>query len=210
MTKGGLSKHFNSCSKRREIISSTDQKSGRTDTLYHLQVQDAWNKDYWLHLEMRGSASLADLDSYLRSIWLECCGHLSRFSVGGWGGHEFPMSNKVNQVFQPGIAVTHIYDYGTSSETLVKVMDVRQGKATTNQPIALMARNKMPEFQCMECDKTAEWLCSECVIEEDESGLLCDEHAETHPHENYGGRLPLVNSPRVGMCGYEGPAEPPY
>jgi hypothetical protein len=33
---------------------------------------------------------------------------------------------------------------------------------------------------------------------------------EEHPHESYGEPTLLVNSPRVGLCGYEGPAEPPY
>jgi hypothetical protein len=89
-------------------------------------------------------------------------------------------------------------------------MDVRQGKATTKHPIALMARNKKPELQCMECDQTAEWLCVECLYEDDEPGLLCDVHAESHPHEDYGEPMPLMNSPRVGMCGYYGPADPPY
>jgi hypothetical protein len=50
----------------------------------------------------------------------------------------------------------------------------------------------------------------ECVYEMDEQGTLCDEHARNHPHDNYGEPMPLVNSPRVGMCGYDGPAEPPY
>lgn len=48
------------------------------------------------------------------------------------------------------------------------------------------------------------------VYEHELSGFLCDHHAQDHPHDNYGDPMPLVNSPRVGMCGYEGPAEPPY
>ena len=38
--------------------------------------------------------------------------------------------------------------------------------------------------------------------------MLCDEHAEEHEH--YEGVMAFVNSPRIGMCGYNGPAEPPY
>ena len=38
-----------------------------------------------------------------------------------------------------------------------------------------------------------------------------DKHAKTHPHKEFdGGHIALVNSPRLGMCGYVGPAEPPY
>ena len=159
---------------------------------------------------MKGSAKLADLDSYLRAIWLECCGHLSQFSVGGWQGDEIPMKNRIDRVFRPGVELTHIYDFGTSSETLVKAVGVRQGNPLTKHPIFLMARNDPPEVLCMECDQPATWLCLECVYELDEPGTLCDEHAQDHPHDEYGEPMPLVNSPRVGMCGYTGPAEPPY
>jgi hypothetical protein len=159
---------------------------------------------------MNGSATLADLDHYLRAIWLECCGHLSRFSVGGWSGAEIPTKTKAAQVFEPGVELAHIYDFGTSSETLVKVIATRNGTPLTVHPIALMARNDPSEVHCVECGQPASWLCLECLYELDEPGILCDQHAESHPHEDYGEPVPLVNSPRVGMCGYTGPAEPPY
>ncbi|KJV07139.1 hypothetical protein [Methylocucumis oryzae] len=73
-----------------------------------------------------------------------------------------------------------------------------------------MARNEMPTPPCMECNKTARWLCMECIYEHDESGFLCNEHADSHEHDEYGEPIELVNSPRMGMCGYEGPAETPY
>ena len=120
------------------------------------------------------------------------------------------MRRKVDEVFESGIELTHLYDFGTSSETLIKAIEVREGKPTTSHPIVLMARNKMPELKCEECEETAAWLCNECIYEEDRAGTLCDRHAKKHPHENYGELLAIVNSPRVGMCGYEGPAEPPY
>ena len=210
MTRGGMSRHLGTCAKRQEVITSGNQKRGRDRPLYHLQVQDAWTGDCWLHLEMPGSATLKDLDHYLRAIWLECCGHLSQFSIGGWAGDEISMGTKVSRIFEPGLVLTHIYDFGTSSETLIKVVSVREGKGTTRRPVALMARNNQPEVSCTECKRPASWLCMECLYEYDEPGTLCDEHAEIHPHEDYGEPVPLVNSPRVGMCGYVGPAEPPY
>ena len=210
MTRGGMSRHLRTCANRQEAMASAGQKRGKSESLYHLQVQDAWGGDFWLHLEMPGSATLDDLDYYLRAIWLECCGHLSQFSVGGWAGEEIPMSAKVNQTLEPGVELTHIYDFGTSSETLVKSVAVREGKATTLHPVALMARNDQPEVECVECGQPASCLCMECLYEYDEPGLLCDKHAKTHPHDGYGEPVPLVNSPRLGMCGYDGPAKPPY
>ena len=210
MTRGGLARHLPACSGRQGAIEKANQRPGKEQRLYHLQVQDAWQGDFWLHVEMRGSAPLADLDHYLRAIWLECCGHLSQFSVGGWRGEEISMRRQVKQVFEPGLELTHIYDFGTSSETLVKVVEVREGKSLTSHPIVLMARNETPEAECMECGQAASWLCIECLYESNEWGTLCDEHAEEHAHEEYGEPMPLLNSPRVGMCGYDGPAEPPY
>ncbi|HEY84012.1 MAG TPA: plasmid pRiA4b ORF-3 family protein [Chloroflexi bacterium] len=210
MTKGGLSKHLSSCSQRQETIDAANAKRGAAKQLYHLQVQDAWSPDFWLHLEMNGDATLQDLDYYLRAIWLECCGHLSRFSFGGWGGGEIAKETRIDRIFEPGVELTHIYDFGTSSETLIKAVRAREGKPLTAHPIMLMARNNTPEVVCVECGKPAAYLCMECLYEYDEPGWLCAEHAETHPHDNYGDPVPLVNSPRLGMCGYDGPAEPPY
>lgn len=205
-----MARHLRSCSERQDTIAAADRQAGKAETLVHLQIQDAWAGDYWLHLEMSGSAPLADLDHYLRTVWLECCGHLSRFSEGGWGTEELPFDARAAQVFEPGAELTHIYDFGTSSVTRVKAVSAREGKSTVPHPLALMARNEEPRVPCMECEENASWLCMECIYEHDEAGTLCAHHAEMHAHDDYGGLLPLVNSPRAGLCGYEGPAEPPY
>ena len=210
LAKGGMIKHLSTCSQRQTVMTEANQKPGANQPLYHLRVQDAWGGAFWLDLEMNGSATLKDLDSYLRAIWLECCGHMSRFSIGGWRGDEFPMQTQAGQIFKPEVELTHIYDFGTSSETLIKVVGVREGQPTTAHPLALMARNAPPDVRCMECEQPASWLCMECQYEEDRPGMLCEQHVKKHPHENYGEPVPVVNSPRVGMCGYAGPAEPPY
>lgn len=206
-----MSRHLRACPEREQALETADAKASKEENIYHIQVEDAWGGDFWLHLEVRGSARLKDLDSYLRTIWLECCGHLSMFSFGGWSGEELPMSTKVDRLFEPGMEeLTHIYDFGTSSHTTIKVRDARRGSPLTGKPIYLMARNKAPEVVCMECEQPATYLCVECIYEEELTGLLCEEHVVAHPHDDYGEPLPIVNSPRVGMCGYEGPAEPPY
>ncbi|MGH2541514.1 MAG: IS1096 element passenger TnpR family protein, partial [Ardenticatenaceae bacterium] len=175
-----------------------------------------------LHLEMAGNTTLQDLDSYLRAIWLECCGHLSAFHIGpyrytqlfndGWRiGDEKSLNVPVRKVFAPGMEIPYEYDFGTTSHLLIKVLDEREGRPTTRYPIALMARNEMEPVPCAECGAPATYLCIECMYERDgEDCTLCDEHAEIHPCDDYGEPMPLVNSPRTGMCGYEGPAEPPY
>ena len=204
-------RHLQSCRRRAEIVAESDGKRGKTSSLTHMRVSAALTGDFWMDLEMRGSATLQDLDQYLRAIWLECCGHLSMFSTGGWAEeNELPLDARIDQVFQPGVEIVHVYDFGTSSETLVRAADVRNGRPTTSRPIALMARNNPPELSCMECDQPAEGVCIECTYEAGADGLLCRQHEEAHPHRDYGDPMPVVNSPRMGMCGYDGPAKPPY
>lgn len=210
MTRGGLSRHLAACPQRKEAILKADSGPEKKQTLYHLLIKDAWEGEYWLHAEMPGTATLGELDDYLRGIWLECCGHLSMFSVGGWRGEEISMQRRIAPVFRNGDELTHIYDFGTSSKTSIKMVGKRIGKPLTKHPLYLMARNDPPVIECVECDKPAKWLCYECIHEWGEFGALCDEHAKTHPHDEYGGPQLIVNSPRIGMCGYSGPAEPPY
>ncbi len=209
LSKGGMSKHLATCAARQSAIEKAVQKKGADETIYHLRIQDSYRPEFWLNLEMRGGKQLKDLDNYLRAIWLECCGHLSEFSLGGFQ-NTVGMSRTVEKVFSSAEEVMHIYDFGTSSETLVKRVAVRQGKPLSSKPIFLMARNNPIAETCIECDKPATHLCMECMYEDETWGTLCAEHAESHPHNNYGEPVELMNSPRVGMCGYDGPAEPPY
>jgi hypothetical protein len=205
-----MARHLAKCPQRQERMAGAAQTTRKPETLYHLRAQDAWDGAFWLDLEVRGSATLKDIDAYLRAIWLECCGHLSQFSVGGWGGREIGKQRRVDAVFQGDVELTHIYDFGTSSETRIKAVGQRNGVPTSERPMALMARNLMPEATCIECDQPATHLCMECLIEDETQGTLCEKHARNHPHEDYGEPIELVNSPRLGMCGYTGPAEPPY
>lgn len=208
--KSAAKRHLAVCVKRQEAIVKADAAAGKHETLYHLRAQAAYLPSYWLDLEVRGSAKLKDVDYYLREIWLECCGHMSQFSYGGWSGSELAMSSAIGKIFGNGADVTHIYDFGSESVTLLKTIADREGKALGKHPVTLLMRNQPPAFLCQECQQPATWLCLECIYEEEKEGTLCDKHAEQHPHGNYGEPLPLVNSPRVGVCGYEGPAEPPY
>jgi hypothetical protein len=210
IAKGAASRHIQKCPGRLSVVEQAEKGAGKNEELFYLRVEDAYMKEFWLDLEMRGSRTLEDLDMYLRDIWLECCGHLSEFSLERWGD-EIPMERRVLPVFDKHERLVHIYDFGHSSETTIRVISKRKGKATTQYPIALMVRNLMPQTTCCQCEKPAEYLCQQCLYENGgEDYLLCAEHTEDHPCDDYGAPDRLVNSPRVGMCGYCGPAEPPY
>ncbi len=213
MTGGGLTRHLKTCKNRLNTIKEVNQRAEAKISLYHLLAKSG---RHWLHLEMRGTATLEELDSYLRSIWLECCGHLSQFQIGpytfsdmpndGWGESE-SLDVEVSRLFRQKMSFEHEYDFGSTTESKIQVMDERRGVPTTPHPIALMARNDAPKFECLECGEDAVYFCQECVY----SGpsTLCEEHSEEHEcgEEML---IELVNSPRIGECGYDGPAEPPY
>ena len=210
IVKRSVFKHLEKCPGRVAKIVLSNTTTRPEEILWHLRVQSAYAKEFWLDLEMKGSATLEQLDKYLRAIWLECCDHLSMFTIGGWGGIEIDKARKADSIFEAGLVLRHLYDFGTTSETDIQAVEFRKGHPLSKHPIYLMVRNNAPEAYCQECGQPAEWLCIECLYEDERTGFLCNEHVEAHPHEQYGEPMPLVNSPRTGMCGYEGPAEPPY
>jgi hypothetical protein len=209
VAKGFTEKHLSKCAARQAALAKAETQTSKVETLYLLRVQANGVPEFWLDLEVRGQAKLADLDNYLRAIWLECCGHLSQF--GDFREEEWDMDESIAESLPVGSEVLHLYDFGTTSETLVKSTSQRMGKPLTKYPIVLLMRNELPETKCVECGAPeAKWFCQECMYEDANSGELCDKCAEGHPHDNYGEPVELVNSPRMGACGYDGPAEPPY
>jgi hypothetical protein len=104
--------------------------------------------------------------------------------------------------------IPYEYDFGTTSELMFKVVEQRQGKSTTKNPIVLMARNSFQPPPCSECGQPAASVCAECIWDEPKAAVFCEDHTSEHEHDDM--LMPVVNSPRTGMCGYTGPAEPPY
>ncbi len=210
MTRRKLFNHLEKCAKREETIEIAEKSKKSSQKLFHLRAKHPYTLEFWLDLEVKGSATLKDLDHYLKAIWLECCGHLSEFSRGDFFNDELSMNKSIEAIFKKEKAVYHSYDFGTTSETIVELISVREGKPLSSNPMFLMSRNEMPEEKCLECDKISTHICLECLYENEKGWLYCDDHTEEHPCEEYGEPMPVVNSPRLGMCGYEGPADPPY
>ncbi len=208
-TNQGITRHLSACDEREEAIQQAEGEQNET-IHYHLKVQAQRAPDYVLHLEVSGDTPLKELDAYLRGIWLECCGHMSMFTMEAWSGNEIQMERTVGEVFRSRKQLTYIYDYGTESRLTLKKMDTRTGPSTIEKPVGLMARNRPLRHDCMKCEEEAEYLCRECQIETRETGLLCPDHREEHTCKDYGTPDRIVNSPRFGLCGYTGPAEPPY
>ncbi len=220
-SKAGMSRHLTTCRQDHALARLEGQGRLRTTPLFHLVVEGADRPMYWLHLEVPMDAKLKNLDTFLRNIWLECCGHLSAFTIEGtryeldtggvdgmwamfFGPSTPPQSMNValGEVLRPGLSFWHEYDFGTTTELTGRVVSEYEGKAR-GKSIQILARNDPPPFQCEKCDQLAVWVCSQCIYEG--GGWLCKKHAPRHKcgEEML---LPVVNSPRVGMCGYTGEA----
>lgn len=203
-SKQAMARHLEACEKRK----SSKKASASPQRAFHLLVEGRHAPEYWIHLEAAANATLQDLDGLLRDLWLECCGHLSAFAIAGQSYSSMVMEEfdgesmkvKLGEVLFPKMKFQHEYDFGTTTELTLKVVAARES-AIKRGDIILMARNEPPLIVCDECGEKATQLCSQCIYEG--AGALCDDCANEHEcGEDM--PLPVVNSPRVGMCGYTG------
>jgi hypothetical protein len=163
---------------------------------------------YWLHLEVRADASLKTFDTFLRGLWLECCGHMSQFFIEdeayvSSAARELSarsMNVPLGKLLRPGMTFAYEYDFGTPTELRLRVVAERDG-AWQREAVQLLARNNPPVIPCEACGKEATQVCTQCIYEG--QGWLCDACVAAHACGD-DMLLPVVNSPRVGMCGYEG------
>lgn len=80
--KGKMTQHLKYCKQRMANLKAETSAGAEKTKLFHLVVEGRDLPMYWMHLEMPTSATLEDLDEFLRDTWLECCGHLSEFKIG--------------------------------------------------------------------------------------------------------------------------------
>jgi len=71
-----MSRHLTACWEKH-LRPEPGKKARRW---FHLVVEGQYARDYWLHLQAPVYRTFGELDSVLRAIWLECCGHLSAFN----------------------------------------------------------------------------------------------------------------------------------
>lgn len=205
--QGGMTRHLLSCKARQDAL-ATEEKS---DKIYHLRIEGMYAPQYWMNVEIAGSKQLEHLDQFLRDIWLECCGHLSAFDINRKRYASYPMAEyreqslkkSIKDVLYDELAFDHTYDYGTSTDLTLKVVEVHEGKLPARgEVVRILARNNPPNYLCSACgEKQAKYICPFCVY--DDGGMLCAKCAKKHEcgEETL---LPLVNSPRTGECGFTG------
>jgi hypothetical protein len=230
--KAEINRHLKTHLKTHLKQKATESPKGKsyfvnveTDSLYG-------STPYFLSLWVNGTATMQDIDDFLRDIWLECCGHMSAFtdpanvSQGDvfdamklleQGEHEayeklmeaidgeIPMDKKVNKFFHKGLKLKYEYDFGSSTNLQLTVIAEYLVKA--DKKITLLSRNEPLEWLCHSCQK--EPATQICIVHGwDDDSMFCEKCAKKHAKkcsdfEDYAA-IPVVNSPRMGVCAYEG------
>jgi hypothetical protein len=170
-----------------------------TQTFCHIVVDAG---EYFIHLLVKGDASMKVIDSFLKDIWLECCGHMSGF---GHNNFKVSMNHKVIDVFDTRIKIFHDYDYGTTTRVFLK--GLKNYQLNLKEKIILLSRNEPLKLMCATCKKKpAVNICTTCNY--DDYSFFCESCSEKHEKvcEDFAdySSMPIVNSPRMGECGYTG------
>ena len=196
-SKSVMTKHLQSCMGKAHIDEEHTKGSSSSLRFFHLLVEGHDLPEYWMHLKVSSHARFEDLDNFLRDIWLECCGHMSAFRIGR---EEVRKGKKLEYGLHPGMQLIYVYDFGSTTELMLKVVSEFKSNIKKGE-VEILARNDPPQIKCSHCDNLATSICTECIYED--AGWLCDDCAEDHKcGEDI--LLPVVNSPRTGVCGYVG------
>ena len=162
------------------------QRRGRRNArkTAHISVR-APGRPHWMELGVRCDATLRELDRFLRAVWLECCGHLSHFTINGVeysimapmpGENRYfepesereeswrHMRKSINAAIPPLITFHHEFDYGSTTELeleYVAVFGELVQLVSPTQPwhggkIVLLARNQSQQ-SCLCCGRPAYW-----------------------------------------------------
>ncbi|MBK7603819.1 MAG: hypothetical protein IPI15_09585 [Saprospiraceae bacterium] len=220
-------------------IAVLDEDKNTNDKLsFLIKVTGEYKDDpHFLYLLVDGDTEFDLLDSFLREIWLECCGHMSSFSLNKkdisqfnfdkyldldsnaneededgdddyYGSSdlfpgEIPFNVPVKDVLIKGRKLSYTYDYG--STTSLNIITEYVYKAERKEFIELLSRNKDFNYRCDVCKETAFLICT--FHSYSDQGLFCMKCAKKHKKtcsDFSDFEMPIVNSPRMGVCAYSG------
>jgi hypothetical protein len=226
---------FAKASIHRHLATHLKEKAatGNPGSSFFVKVEPHKKMDtfpYFLSLWIDGETQMDEFDSFLRKIWLECCGHLSGFrrrekysdkkalkettkqlmSEGKWeeafelsveydDDIEIDMEDDANYVFEIGEVLDYDYDYGSTTTLTITVIDEYPVKADSR--IVLLSRNEPFAIMCKDC---GEMPATKVSAYSWNFLVYCNKCAQKQARKKEYYFLPVVNSPRIGVCGYDG------
>lgn len=203
----GISRHLKSHLQNLEKEKKSRKKS------FHVKVTG--ERFYFLHLLINQDTTLQELDYYLKDIWLECCGHLSSFEIKGakktqdwlfFNEEEFgiDMRTKIGGLLKKGLKLDYEYDFG--STTYLEISVINEYFVQDKSEILLLSRNEPLKILCDSCKKNPAKVM--CTLWHDDETMFCDSCKDLHAKncsdfQEYS-EANIVNSPRLGVCAYDG------
>ena len=216
--KAGMLRHLQACKERKNSLSKEIGK--RRCRYFEIVISDKYLKEYWLIIEANENTTLKELDEFIRDIWVECCGHLSMFTCNDvqyescpdtdsfWGMSSKNMNFRLKDVVEVGDTMLYEYDFGSTTKLVIKIHSCRDGERRNNE-IVILSRNTRIQIVFGECrNNKAKWVNPQAYYY-DESPFWCEKCLEKYDvdDEEYFEPeifLPICNSPRMGVCGYDG------
>jgi hypothetical protein len=127
---------------------------------------------------------------------------MSAFTVKNYQGISKMASAR--NVFENFKELNYEYDFGSTTNLKIKLLD--KVMLPNDGNLTVLMRNELPAYTCAKCKSPATQFCFDCSYE-DKPPLYCNKCIEKHGHKapEYDPTA-IINSPRMGVCGYDGPA----
>ena len=221
------SAHLIDCVARQGLPRASGSEPTEHRQSLHLSAHDG-NGLYWMELAVRADTTLRQLDDFLRGMWLECCGHLSEFTIQGtrysnlaphpddpnaaairadhWmDDDEEHMDIAVADVMPEGVEVRYEYDYGSTTELFLENLGRHGdlvGLLRPHQPWhgdrISVLARNEPDEECVACGEAARWRLLSPDTEARAPIPFCD-----GCRPEVGRYQPVMNSPREGTDCYD-------
>ena len=128
----------------------------------------------------------------------------------------YDMHYQLGEVLEEGVWCIYTYDFGSSTQLIIEVKAEREG-SSRSEKIVIESRNEFIRPNCSFCGGDAAWvisdgfyngkpyMCEACYNKamEDEDSDVAKEIEEMDYYDlEFASHV--CNSPRMGVCGYEG------
>lgn len=199
LTERTIKRHMKNCSEMKKRIEEQNATGKKQRNQFIIAIKPKYDgNDYCIYLSIDGTLGLVHIDQFIRDIWVECCGHLSGFRIRGKFYQDHSMNTRLNDILDMDEKFEYEYDFGSTTHLFLEVVDIMQVYSSFSQ-IEIIARNNDIDHECEICGAEAkyfnyekdEWECENCI---DENNDMISE-------------FEYCNSPRDGVCGYDGHKE---
>lgn len=150
---GKCGSHLGTCDRIGKYIVNEQNVEGSKGYILHLKSKTR-GKIYWMTVAAPNTATLLNLDEFMRQVWFQCCaGHYSTFSGTQRPrrslGKSLNLDNLLND--EGKSQFTYTFDFADSCEIVGEIiLKIDSPVLPTNQIMVLM-RNVEPTIYCYNC-----------------------------------------------------------